>query len=169
MALYFNVLLCNSCSVSISPGKAFNSWDLQLYRFGLKWGILDRVGWEMKRGKDPISPLLLPSLSKPVRRPLSDNYQRPQKSCLGPQFLTDRKVMMNCGVCGSVSKAVKEKLSLMMKRLLGPTSTPPSPHSAEMAIYNHLTLQNSFSFTLSWLWFTSNLLRSQKKSLEIHR
>ena len=59
---------------------------------------------------------------------------------------------MICGVGGSVSKAVKEKLSLMMKRLLGPTSTTttsPPPHSTEMAVYNHLTLQNSFSFTLS--------------------
>ena len=134
--------------------------------------LFDRIGWEMKRGKAPISPPLLPFLRKPVRRPPSDSYRRPQKSCLGPQFLTDRRVMMICGVGGSVSKAVKEKLSLMMKRLLGPTSTTttsPPPHSTEMAVYNHLTLQNSFSFTLSWLWFAFNLLRSQQISLEIHK
>ena len=52
-------------------------------------------------------------------------------------------------LAGSVSKAVKEKLSLMMKRLLGSTSTAPTPtHSTEMAVYNHLTLENGFSFTL---------------------
>ena len=57
---------------------------------------------------------------------------------------------MDCvGGGGSVSKAVKEKLSLMMKRLLGSTSTAPTPtHSTEMAVYNHLTLENGFSFTL---------------------
>ena len=64
----------------------------------------------------------------------------------------DRKKMDCVGGGGSVSKAVKEKLSLMMKRLLSPTSPPhlpPSPLSTEMAVYNHLTLQNSFNFTMS--------------------
>ena len=37
----------------------------------------------------------------------------------------DRKKMDCVGGGGSVSKAVKEKLSLMMKRLLSPTSAPP--------------------------------------------
>ena len=60
----------------------------------------------------------------------------------------DRKKMDCVGGGGSVSKAVKEKLSLMMKRLLSPTSPPhpppsPSPLSTEMAVYNHLMLQNT--------------------------
>ena len=65
----------------------------------------------------------------------------------------DRKKMDCVGGGGSVSKAVKEKLSLMMKRLLSPTSPPhpPSPLSTEMAVYNHLTPENSVRFTLSSL------------------
>ena len=163
-------MLCNSFSVSIS----FNSSDLELCRFKL-----NQMGdfwqdwiWEEKPQWPNIAPTAPNSLANLWYPLLACGWRQLSNVSKAPilgWWKRDMRWWWIVLVVGSVRKAVKEKLSLMMKRLLGPTSTsttsaPPLSPLTEMTVYNHLTLQNSFNFTLSSLWFAFYLLRSRYQS-----